>query len=187
MTDRSIPVQAALQAGELDAVLVVAPPNVAYVCGFHAEPHERLIALVVPRQGEPRLVCPSLEEDAARSAVDGRVALHVWRDEEGPADALARALAGTGPRLGIEKRYLTVGYAELVAATARAAALTACDDVLGRLRAVKSEDEIDAIHRAARIVDRVVGQLGELAAPGITEAACSGSAPRAAAHSRSTR
>ena len=170
MTDRSTLVQTAMESAALDALLVAAPANVAYVCGFRANPHERLIALVVPRDGALRLVCPSLEEEAARTAVDGRAELHVWRDDEGPADALARALAGAGRRVGIEKRYLSVANAELAAAAAPAASFAGCDEVLARLRVVKSEDEIDRLRRAAGVVDRVVAHLAVAAAPGMTEA-----------------
>ena len=170
MVDRSRLVQAAMESAELDALLVAAPPNMAYICGFRPEPHERLIALVVPREGELRLVCPSLEEEAARTAVDGRVRLEVWRDEEGPTDALARALAGAGRRVGIEKRHLTVANAELAAEAAPAARFVGGDELLARLRAVKSEGEIDAHRRAAAVVDRVVAHLTAVAAPGVTEA-----------------
>jgi Xaa-Pro dipeptidase len=170
MTDRAALVQERIDDAQLDAVLVAAPPNIAYVCGFHVTPHERLVALVVPRRGKLRLVCPSLEEEAARNVVDGRADLLVWHDEEGPADALARALAGTGPRIGIEKRYLSVATAELAASIVPGASLAGCDDLLARLRAVKTEDEIDAIRRAAAIVDRVVAHVTATAGPGITEA-----------------
>jgi Xaa-Pro aminopeptidase len=170
MTDRSQLVQAELAAAGLDVAIVAAPPNIAYLCGFHVNPHERLVALVVPSEGRPRLVCPSLEEEAARAAVDDTTSLHVWRDEEGPDGALAAALQGTGGRIGIEKRYLTVWNAELAQAAAQSAELAGCDDLLGRLRVRKSEDELDAIRRAAAIVDRVVTDLTALAAPGMTEA-----------------
>ncbi len=170
MTDRTSSLQAALAQSDLDALLLAAPANVAYVSGFHANPHERLIALVVPREGGPRLVCPSLEEEAARAAVDGGAELFVWRDEEGPAGALAAALAGAGPRIGIEKRYLSVANGELVSAAAPGASLAGCDDLVARLRAVKSADEVDALQRAAAVVDRVVAQVAEAAVPGVTEA-----------------
>lgn len=170
MNDRSARVQAALEEAQLDALLVAAPANVAYLSGFHANPHERLIALVVPRAGAPQLVCPSLEEEAARSAVPSEVTLRVWRDEDGPAQALAAALADAGGRIGIEKSYLSVANAELAAASAPAARFDGCDALLARLRVVKSEDEIAALRRAAAIVDRVVERIGSLAIPGVTEA-----------------
>src|SRR5581483_6878279 len=142
MNDRSARVQAALEEAQLDALLVAAPSNIAYLSGFHANPHERLIALVVPRAGAPQLVCPSLEEEAARSAVPSEVVLHVWRDEDGPAQALARALSDGGGRIGIEKSYLSVANAELAAAAAPAARFDGCDALLARLRVIKSEDEL---------------------------------------------
>jgi Xaa-Pro dipeptidase len=170
MNDRLPSVQAAMEQAGLDALLVAAPPNLGYVCGFRPNPHERLIALVVPLDGAPRLVCPSLEEEAARIATDGKVELVVWRDEEGPSGALAGALADAGSRVGIEKRYLSVANAELAAAAAPSARLAGCDELLARLRAVKSEDEIATIRRACAIVDRVVERLGTLGVPGVSEA-----------------
>jgi Xaa-Pro aminopeptidase len=169
MTNRSQLVQAELEAAGLDAAILAAPPNIEYLCGFHVNPHERLVALVVPRAGEPRLVCPSLEEEAARTAVGDGAALHVWRDDEGPDGALAAALRGVGSRIGIEKRYLSVWNAELAGRAAGSAELSGCDELLGRLRVRKSEEEIDAIRRAAAILDRVVEGLTALAAPGMTE------------------
>ena len=168
MTNRVTLVRPEMERAQLDALVVAAPSNLTYLCGFHADPHERLIALVVPREGAARLVCPSLEEEAARTAVGGGVELDVWRDDEGPTEAVRRALEGAGKRLGIEKRYLSVANAELVAAAA-GASLEPCDELLARLRAVKSEDEIAAIRRAAAIVDRVVEQIGALAEPGVRE------------------
>ena len=169
MSDRSSFVQHAMEPAELDALLLAAPPNVAYVCGFHASPHERLIALVVPRSGGMRLVCPSLEEEAARSATHGTVELFVWRDEDGPSEALGRALAGVGARVGIEKQYLSVANAELAAAVATSASFIGCDRMLAHLRVVKSEEEIASIRKAASIVDRVVEHVGAVARPGVSE------------------
>jgi len=170
MKNRSSLVQAELERAELDALLIAAPPNLAYICGFRPNPHERLIALVVPREGTPRLVCPSLEDEAARTATGGEVELLVWTDDEGPADALRRGLTGAGTRIGIEKDYLSVAYAELAAAAAHSAAIEGCDNLLAGLRAVKSEDEIATIRRACAIVDVVVERLGELGVAGVTEA-----------------
>jgi len=169
MTDRSTHIQAAMKSRALDAVLLAAPPNIAYVCGFRAQPHERLIALVVLADGGQHLVCPSLEEQAARTAVDGRAELHVWRDEEGPAKALEAALAGA-TRVGIEKHHLSVANAELAAAAVPVATFTGCDELVADLRAVKSETEVETLRRAADIVDVVVEQLAAAAAPGATEA-----------------
>jgi Xaa-Pro dipeptidase len=176
MTARIGTVRSELEAENLDALLICSPPNMGYLCGFRPNPHERLIALVVPRDGEPQLVCPSLEEKAARASVTLGATLHVWWDEEGPAKALAAALASAGRRIGIEKEYLTVAQAELATSAAPHASLVGCDELLARLRSVKSEEELDALRRAAAVVDRVVSEIGAAAAPGTTEGALAGDA-----------
>ncbi len=159
MTDRTAAVQAAMAQDGFDALVVAAPPNMAYVSGFHATPHERLIALVIPREGPLRVVAPSLEEEAARSSTPGGSELFVWRDEEGPRAALAAALEGLGGRVGIEKPYLTVGHYELASSCLPGARLDDCGPLLGRLRIVKDEGEIELARRAARIVDAAVERL----------------------------
>ncbi len=169
MTDRRDRLQQALREAGLDAALLVAPPNIAYVGGFRPSPYERLIALVCPRAGPLRLVCPSLEQEAAREALPADTELAVWRDEEGPAEALRRALAGIGDRVGIEKQHLSVAYAELVAAAAPGAEVVDCGALLARLRLVKDEDEVERLRRAAAAIDRVVERLAASVEPGRTE------------------
>ena len=170
MTDRRARIQGAAAAEGFGALLLVAPANMAYVCGFRPTPYERLIALVVPAEGPLRLVCPSLEGEAARAAVPEGSELHVWRDEEGPAAALAGGLAGLGGRVGIEKDALSVAYHELAGAACTAASWEDCGPLLVRLRLVKDEQELAHLRRAAGIVDRAVGRLAGELRPGRTEA-----------------
>ena len=114
VTDRGQRVQEATRGGAR-SLLLVAPPKMAYVCGFRPSPYERLVALVVPVEGPLRLVVPSLEEEAARTAVTRRHGSFMsWRDEDGPGGAVSpppspAPAAGSG----IEKSHLTVGYHEL--------------------------------------------------------------------------
>ncbi len=169
LTDRTPAVQEAMASGAFDALLVAAPPNMAYVSGFRATPHERLIAIVVPREGPLRVVAPSLEEEAARSALPSGSELFVWRDEQGPRQALAAALEGLGGRVGIEKASLTVAYHELATSCLPGAEFDDCGPLLGGLRVVKDEGEIELARRAARIVDAAVERLAGALEPGRTE------------------
>lgn len=169
MTDRGRRVQAAMEERGLDALLVVAPASIAYVCGFRPTPYERLVALVLPRSGPARLVVPSLEEEAARQAAP-QAEIHVWQDEEGPVGALRAAVAGVGGRVGIEKAHLTLAQHELVSAALPAATFLDCGPLLSCLRAVKDADELARLRRAAAVVDRVVERLAAEIRPGRSEA-----------------
>lgn len=180
VTDRTAVVQAAAAERGFEGLLVAAPPNIAYVSGFLATPHERLIALVVPREGPLRLVVPSLEVEAARAAAPAEAELHVWRDEDGPRDALVGALAGLGGQVGVEKGYLTVAHYELAGSCLGAGArLADCGPLLAALRAVKDADELERLRAAARIADAALERLAtNILQPGRSEAELAAAAAR---------
>ena len=54
--------QQGLQARGLDALLVTPGPDLRYLVGYDAVPLERLTCLVIPAQGQIRMVVPRLEE-----------------------------------------------------------------------------------------------------------------------------
>jgi Xaa-Pro dipeptidase len=168
MNERYARVQRAAREEDLDCLLLTSPPNIAYVSGFHATPHERLIAALVPAEGPVRLVVPSLEEEAARATSEG-AQLYVWRDEEGPAPALTAALERPGLRVGIEKQHLTMHRFELLSSHP-GIRLDGCDALIARLRMVKDADELELHRRAAGVVDRVLARLVGEIRPGRTEA-----------------
>lgn len=170
MSRRLTHIQEAVAAHCFGGLLLVSPTNLAYVSGFRANPHERMIALLVPAQGPLRLVCPSLEQESARASLPSESVLEIWRDEDGPSSALGRALDGIEGTLGVEKQVLSVAFFELAQQVAPAnMRFAACDELLSGLRAVKSESEIATLRQAAAVVDVVVTQLASLAAPGMRE------------------
>jgi Xaa-Pro dipeptidase len=109
----------ALRAGleELGAAAayVSSPANIAYLSGVRITPHERLIALLVPRGGDPRLVVPALEGETSRDNPAG-VAVLEWKDADGPFGALQTAFESLpeadAPRVALEKEVVTVALLE---------------------------------------------------------------------------
>lgn len=169
MTNRYERVREAAGTQDFDAIFLTSPASIAYVSGFHAKPYERLIAAVVSTDGPVCLVVPSLEEDAARGAVDGVGDVYVWRDDEGPASALAAALRPSGGRVGIEKAHLTVENFELVSALPDVR-IEGCDALMIGLRMAKDADELNLHRRAAAVVDRAFSRIVPELLPGRTEA-----------------
>jgi Xaa-Pro dipeptidase len=167
-----------LRLGELGAVVLVAPSSIAYCCGFRPTPFERLIALVVTRDHGTRLVVPSLEEEAAGAAVARSVRLVVWRDEDGPAAALAQALDGVSGPVGVEFDRLTLAQAELVRRAAGSAGLEDCGDLVAEARIRKDADELDALRRACAILGEAMQQIAGRLEPGATELVLSGECGR---------
>jgi Xaa-Pro dipeptidase len=134
----------------LDVAYVTRPTSIAYLTGFHAEPHERLMALAV-RPGEATLIVPSLEEEKAQArASDANVV--AWRDGEDPYGLVAKAVGGSA-EMAVEKDHLTVRAAEIVTSRTGASELVDIAPEIRRLRLRKDAGEIETLARAAAITD----------------------------------
>jgi Xaa-Pro dipeptidase len=58
-------IQARMDEQELDGLLLLDVPNVIYACGFFHVPSERPLGLYIPKNGEPALFVPLLEQENA--------------------------------------------------------------------------------------------------------------------------
>ena len=58
--------RARIREADVAAAVLVHPPNLRYLVGFHSNAYSRPLALVVPADGDPTLLVPRLEELQAR-------------------------------------------------------------------------------------------------------------------------
>src|SRR2546421_11133813 len=124
----------------LEAVYITRPDSIAYLTGFHANPHERLMALAV-RRDDATLIVPALEgQKAAEHASNADVV--AWRDGEDPYELVVRALRGL-TEVGVEKDHLSLHAAEVI--TSRTGVSGLLDVGLGivRLRRIQKERRIE--------------------------------------------
>ena len=140
-----------------DAAVITKPASVAYLTGVFVNPHERLLALFIARDGA-RLVLPALEHDRARSAVRDAT-LVPYEDGE---DAIGQGELGV---VAVEKDHMTVGLAERL----HAARLIDVAPEIRRLRMRKAPAELEHLQHAADITDRVTAAILAELRPGLTE------------------
>lgn len=152
----------------VEAAYVTKPVSIAYLTGFRADPHERLMALAV-KLTEATLVVPALEEQKAASVVKGGKVV-AWRDGEDGYTLVAEALRGSR-EVAVEKDHLTLLAAEMLTDRIGAATLVDVGPEVKRLRLVKSEPEIDKLQRAAAITDAAGEQIFSRMRAGQTEIA----------------
>jgi Xaa-Pro aminopeptidase len=153
----------------VDALLLSVGPDLPYLTGYTAMPLERLTMLVLPRDGDATLVVPRLE--APRVVERPEVfALHAWEETDDPI-AVVALLVGGAASVAVGDHTWARFLLGLQAALPAARFLPA-SSVLGPLRAVKDQAEVDALRRAADAVDRVAADLQSGAIPlvGRTEA-----------------
>jgi Xaa-Pro aminopeptidase len=136
--------RARMQADELDLLLVTAPANVAYLCGFTGSNGQ---VLVGPVSGDDRLITDGrYEERAATEVPDLEVALS--RDPVGVA-----VERGAGDRLGVEAEHLSWAAARRARERVEDAggSLVATTELVEELRVVKEEAELARLRTACEV------------------------------------
>ena len=150
----------------LQAAYITNPVSIAYLTGFHANPHERLMALAV-RPQDAALIVPALEQEkASNQAAD--VTVVGWRDGEDPYALVTGALGGAA-EIGVEKDHITLLAAETMTSRTGASVLVDIGVEIRRLRLVKMHDELDRLARAAAITDSATEEVMSRQRAGQTE------------------
>jgi len=134
----------------LEAVYITRPTSIAYLTGFHADPHERLMALAV-RRDDATLIVPAMERQRAAEHAS-HAAVVAWRDGEDPYDLVSRAIGGL-TELGVEKDHLSLHAAEVITSRTGVSELVDVGREIVLLRLIKNDSEVEKLVRAAAITD----------------------------------
>ena len=141
------------------AAMVVAPsPDLAYLTGYEPMPMERPTLLVLREDRDPVMLVPELERPlAAASSAGAVVELVGWTDGDDPYSAAAHLLEPQG-RVAVGDRLWAshvLGLQDVLPDLT----FEPASPVIGRLRAVKDDDELAALRRAARGADETFRQI----------------------------
>ncbi len=143
-----------LQASDLDALVIGAVPNVAYLIGIRCESEDRRVLLVIPSEGEPALIVPRMEEEKMRAAITVDKPTVYWEKDARPGhgweDRLQEKL-GDAQRIGIDP------HAVMEITGALAGRDIEVSELVEDLRVIKSPAEIAITRRAANHAGDVQG------------------------------
>jgi Xaa-Pro dipeptidase len=163
-------------ASPLDAVVVVSPENFAYVSGF-VVPSQSLMrwrhaAYVVTASGRCGILVVDMEESTTRAKANG-VDVRKWGEfTDKPMAELANLLSDFGlsaGRIGIELDYLPAAAFRDLAARLPKAAFEPADEMLARLRQIKTPTELEHMRRLSRIADLAIRDALQEVSVGSTE------------------
>src|SRR6266446_1088043 len=87
-------------ASKYEALFVAPGMSLYYFTGIRWGISERLLALVLPRTGEPIVVVPAFEEGRMREKLAFAAEVRAWQEDESPTKIAAAALADRGIRTG---------------------------------------------------------------------------------------
>lgn len=154
----------------LDGLVLFPSSNQYYVTGFRTFPGERLLLTIIPTCGEPFFIAPMLYESQVRKESWIKDII-TWSDEDKPYEILKKAMDQRGMNKGkfaVDDNLYAVQLLSMINALPEIEFLP-MGDLLGSLRFLKSNEEIDKLREAGRIVDEVVEEVRKNARPGLTE------------------
>ncbi|MEH1057600.1 Xaa-Pro peptidase family protein [Micromonospora sp. CPCC 206171] len=169
--DRVTAARRATAAAGLDALLLTPGSDLRYLTGYDAHAGERLTCLVLPAEGEPTLIVPTLERPAAEASPAPATGVRIVDHADGtdPYPLVTAALGGPVAAVGLADRMWAEQVLALRAALPGATQRLA-GEVLRELRVRKSPAEVAALAEAGAAIDAVHARMGEWLRPGRTEA-----------------
>ena len=163
----------------VDAVLVTSVHNTLYYSNFWMIPWGRLQGLVIPREGEPVLIAPRIEDDRpVRMIGEGSVFsdVRIYSDNTSAIDGwvgLAGEILGergiTTGRIGIEEDNVSVTLHKALCAALTGAELVEMGYSMMCEQMLKSEEEITLIRNGAEICDIGAQAFVDALTEGVTE------------------
>ncbi len=154
-----------------DAILIGAGASLRYFAGVPWNATERLVALVLPRVGEPVMICPHFEEGSLKASLGIAAGLALWEEHESPyaltAGVLAKMGAGT---LAIDPALPFFAFNGIARAAPDLVIVDGAPVVDG-CRMIKSPAELALMRQAKAMTLEVHRRAAAILAPGITTTA----------------
>lgn len=153
---RHAKLRSAIERAGLDALILTRAENIFYGSGFRASHFAswlcELHALVIPKNGEPRLMTRALERETAKLQWTKTPVLYM--DHEDPYVALRKILEESGNtkgKIGIEERYLKVSQMKKIAQQLPDAEYVDVTGLVERVAATPSKAESACMQKSAEI------------------------------------
>lgn len=157
-----------LQEQNIDVAFINSPENFFYLTGFHTDPHERLLGLLVFPSADPIAVLPGMEK--------GQLIETGWTydvigyaDHEDPWALMQGRGVNEAQTVGLEKQVLSYGRSEAFFSLFDNVDVKDVEGHLNEMRVVKDAEEIAIMREAAELADFGVKVGTEALREGVTE------------------
>ncbi|MEZ0495056.1 M24 family metallopeptidase [Sphingomonas sp. IW22] len=146
-----------------DALVVGAGDSLRYFTGVPWGATERLVAMVLPVDGDPILICPRFELGSLEADLKIAADIRLWEEDEDPAVLLAAALP---PRVAVDPA-LAFGFVDRIRNAAPDTAFSNGEAVIDGCRTIKSAAELALLQQAKHMTLEVHRRAARILTPGI--------------------
>jgi len=170
MNTKLAALRARMKTTDTDLVVLGPGAHQKWLIGFHTYPDERPCFMFIGQEKEV-FVMPELNADEAKNKAPFHY--EVWRDADGPQNAIESALRLVSPSGGI-KRYaldetMRTDFSFLLMRHLVNSEACLTNDTIGLLRMCKSQDEYLLLKQNALIADEAVRRAMAAVRVGVTE------------------
>jgi len=164
-------VRAGMKANGLDTLILTPGASMRYLTGFSEVGHERLLALVVPKEEPSFFITPSLNAAQARENPAGIADIRVWDDAHGWESLLREIIVDHTIDIGVigidddMPARFSVAIQQLMPTTS----LRLASPAFASLRAAKDTLELASMQHAADATDALIPIAFAACQPGATE------------------
>lgn len=152
----------------VDALIIGAGASLRYFTGVAWGATERLVAMLLPREGGPVMVCPRFEEGSLKAGMAFEAPLRLWEEHESPYALAAAVLAEWGARsLAIDPALAFFMFDGLRAA-APGVEMRSGAPVVDGCRMIKSPAELALMSQAKAMTLEVHRRTARILREGIT-------------------
>jgi Xaa-Pro dipeptidase len=158
-----------------DVLFVTPGTTMAYFIGTPWGLSERIVALLIPREGSPIIICPGFEEGRLREQLSWSMEIRVWQEDESPYALAAKWISERGVRsgrVGVEETTRFVFFDGLRQAVPSLEYMSGSPVTMG-CRAQKSEHELELMRLACAATFDVYRATFESLQEGMTQATVS--------------
>src|SRR5688572_8704060 len=161
-------VASAMDAAGVDALVLCPGADLYYLTGFeHGHAGERLLSLVVRRDGSSRWIVPAMNVPQVQPHALSGEPVTAWSDAEGYLPALRTALEGA-ENVAFDDEARSAFLLDVTAVSPKSRPQRA-SAVMRALRIRKDAAELAALRRAGRTVDETIADAISFCRPGRTE------------------
>lgn len=152
-----------------DALIIGAGASLRYFTGVAWGATERLVAMLLPLDGTPKMICPRFELGSLEASMGIEAEMLLWEEHESPYELTVRGLAGA-TRLAIDPA-LPFFVFNGIAKAGPALELLDGAPVVDGCRSIKSPAELALMAQAKAMTLEVHRRAAKILAPGITASA----------------
>lgn len=154
---------------QIEVGLVTSPKNIYYYTGFHSEPYERFMALLLDgRTDQLGLFIPALDYEAAKQHSFVEQLIPIF-DEQNPYQVVKDHIGEEIKSLGVETKRVTLHQQTQLNDHLSISGYLDIGDFIASQRMRKTPEECLRVERAVQIVEKVLAEGMKKVAVGMTE------------------